>query len=356
MSYSRFDESRRRFLLNAGTGAASLALAPLAGSRAFANERLTVADAGGEITRANDQTLYEPFRKESGVAVTVIAREHEPISQVKALVESKSYIWDVVALTAQQAMTLDAENLLDPLDWNDPHMQELIPAAKRPNWMAHSTYAAVLGYNKTKFGTQGPQSWADFWNVEKFPGRRSLRKHPIETLEMALMADGVPLDKIYPIDMDRAFASLDKIKPHIHVWWTGGAQSTQLLQSGEVDMIPIWSARLQTIIDGGAAAVSVWNQGIYAADGWGIPRGTPRANAARRMIKYFARPDRQAARATMLGNGPSNLKAFDTIPADRATKLPTYPDNLRKMLATNDEWWFANREKAIERFNAWLIT
>ncbi len=347
--------TRRAFLAAAG-GVGSLAAFPISTGWAQTNQRLTVADAGGEITRANETTLYEPFRKESGIAVTVIAREHEPISQVKALVESKSFIWDVVALTAQQAMTLDAEGLLDPLDWNDPHMNELIPAAKAPNWMAHSTYAAVMGYRKDKYGANGPQSWADFWNVQKFPGRRSLRKSPIETLEMALMADGVPIDKIYPIDMDRAFASLDKIKKHIHVWWTGGAQSTQLLQSGEVDMIPIWSARLQTIIDAGAPAVTVWNQGIYAADGWGIPKGTPRAPAARRMIQYFARPDRQAARATLLGNGPSNLKAFDNIPADRAKLLPTFPDNLNKMLANDDGWWFKNREKAIERFNAWLIS
>lgn len=349
MSLGRKVTSRR--LLIAG-GAAAISLPRTAGAQ---RARLTVADAGGEVTRANEQTLYVPFRAETGIDLAVIAREHEPISQVKALVESRSWIWDVVALTAQQALTLDAEGMLEPLDWNDPNMKDLIPAARRPNWMAHAIYAAVLGYRHDKFGAAGPQSWADFWNVERFPGRRALRRHPIETLEIALMADGVPMDKVYPIDMNRAFASLDRIKRHIHVWWTGGAQSTQLLQSGEVVMTPVWNARLQAIIDGGTPAVTVWNQGVYAADGWGIPKGTPRAADAQRLVKFFARPDRQAARAIVLGSAPSNPKALATVPPERARQLPTAPENLSRMLPSDDDWWLANREEAIERFNAWLI-
>ena len=130
------------------------------------------------------------------------------------------------------------------------------------------------------------KTWADFWNVEKFPGRRSLRKNPIDSLEQALMADGVSIDQLYPLDVDRAFKSLDKIKQHVDVWWTGGAQSTQLLQSGEVDLISGWNARLQSAIDGGAPATIVWDQGLYSIEGWAIPKGCPRADAAKQFIKF----------------------------------------------------------------------
>ncbi|MGE0718071.1 MAG: ABC transporter substrate-binding protein [Alphaproteobacteria bacterium] len=351
----RFAISRRGLLAAAGAAGVS-ALAPGSRALAQAGRGLTLSDAGGQITVANNETLYEPFRKETGLRLTVVAREHEPISQVKAMVESKSYVWDVTALTKAQGLAVIQENLLEPLDWSDPHMAELIPAAKHSHWMAHSTYAAVLGYRSDRYGTKPPRSWADFWNVKDFPGRRALRKHPIETLEIALMADGVPIDKIYPIDMKRAFASLDRIKPHIHVWWTGGAQSVQLLQSDEVQMLPIWSARLQQMIDAGGKGATCWNQGIYAADGWGILKGTPRLAEARRLVNFMARPDRQAARATLLGNGPTNPKALDAIPADRARLLPTYPDNLNVMLASDDDWWIANRDEAIERFNAWILS
>ena len=36
------------------------------------------------------------------------------------------------------------------------------------------------------------------------------------------MADGVAPDKLYPLDVDRAFKKLEEIKPNITVWWTSG--------------------------------------------------------------------------------------------------------------------------------------
>lgn len=347
--------SRRQFVKAGGGAFAAIAATGALPGRGLANDTLTVADAGGAITAANDKVLYEPFRQETGIGLNAVAREHEPVSQVKAIVESGSYIWDVCALTKQQALTLDREGLLQPLDWSDPHMQELIPAAKHPNWMAHSVYAAVMGYRKDRFGDNPPRNWAEFWDVEKFPGRRALRKHPIETLEIALMADGVAIDDLYPLDLDRAFASLDRIKPHIHVWWTGGAQSVQLLQSGEIEVQPMWSSRLQTMIDSGAPVATNWNQGIYAVDGWGVLKGTPRAENAVKLVSFFARPDRQTARATMLTNGPTNPNSIDGVPQDRRIYLPTYPANLEVMAASNDDWWIDNREPVIERFNTWIL-
>ncbi|SLN71838.1 ABC transporter substrate-binding protein [Oceanibacterium hippocampi] len=355
MGASKNDLSRRQFVKAGGGALAALASASAFPRRVSAAETLTVADAGGSITTANDKVLYEPFRQETGIDLRAVAREHEPISQVKAMVESNSYVWDVCALTKQQALTLDREGLLEPLDWSDPHMQELIPAAKHPTWMAHSVYASILGYRKETFGENAPQSWADFWNVDKFPGRRALRKHPVETLEIALMADGVPLDKIYPMDLDRAFASLDRIKPHIHVWWTGGAQSVQLLQSGEIELQPMWSSRLQSMIDSGAPVASSWNQGVYAVDGWGVLKGTPRAKNAVKLVSFFARTDRQTARATLLTAGPTNPNAIAGVPEDRRIFLPTYPSNLERMLASDDGWWIDNRDAAIERFNTWIL-
>ena len=353
--FSRKETLSRRDFLRA-TGAAAVAGYGLsASSPSFADEVLTIADAGGTISKANEAVLFEPFRQATGIALKSVVREHEPVSQVKAIVESKAYVWDVCALTKGQALTLDKVGLLEPLDWTDPHMQELVPAAKLPNWMGHSIYAAVMGYRKETFGDNAPKSWADFWNVEKFPGRRALRKHPIETLEIALLADGVEPDKVYPIDVDRAFASLDKIRPHIHVWWTGGAQSVQLLQSGEVDLLPVWSSRLQALIDSGAPVATNWNQGIYAVDGWGVLRGTPRAKDALKLVSFFARPDRQTARATMLTNGTTNPKAVDDVPEDRRKFLPSYPENMKQMIAADDEWWLANRDPVIERFNTWII-
>src|SRR5690606_19362858 len=115
--------------------------------------------------------------------------------------------------------------------------------------------------------------WKDFWDVKRFPGLRAMSNSPINTLEQALLADGVPMNDLYPLDLDRAFKSLDRIKKHVAVWWTGGAQSAHVIQSGEVDMVASWNGRMQAVADGGAPINIVWAEGIYAMEGWGILKG-----------------------------------------------------------------------------------
>ena len=80
--------------------------------------------------------------------------------------------------------------------------------------------------------------------------------------ETLLLADGVPADKLYPLDLDRAFKKLDEIKPHITVWWTSGAQSAQLLNDGEVDMVMAWNGRVSALTKEGAKVAFTYNQGI----------------------------------------------------------------------------------------------
>src|SRR5947209_1489208 len=259
----RYNLGRRSALL----GAASLAAAALTTRRAAAADTLTIADPGGAWGPACDEAFVHPFEKETGASINHIAREHYPTVEIKANVETKAYTWDVVIATEADVLELSPQGLLTPLDWSGEDMGQIMKEAHRPDWMGTDVYASVMGWRTDKYGQKGPQSWADFWDVQKFPGRRAMHKHPIDTLEQALMADGVPMDKLYPIDMDRAFKKLEQIKPHVDVWWTGGAQTTQMLQSGEVDMLPIWNARAQVVIEAGAPAALTWNQGLYAMEG-----------------------------------------------------------------------------------------
>jgi putative spermidine/putrescine transport system substrate-binding protein len=271
-------------------------------------------------------------------------------------VETKTYTWDVVIATDADVAELAPQNLLEPLDWSSEDMKQIMPEAHKPGWLGSDIYATIIAWRTDKYGKNGPQSWADFWDVQKFPGRRAMHKHPIDMLEVALLADGVPKDKIYPIDMDRAFKKLDQIKKHVDVWWTGGAQTTEMLQSGEVDMMPTWNARAQVVIDAGKPVEITWNQGIFALEGWVVPKGCPKAEIGKKFITYCANAKRQAVFASALPYGPTNPKAYDYIPKDRAKYLPTAPDNLKLLMQSSTEWWGANKEKAIERFNAWLLS
>ena len=350
----RYATGRREFLAGAAGGIAAVAGAGLPRAT-FAKETLTVADPGGVWTLAADGAFVKPFEKENGVEINHIARQHYPSVEIKANVEAKAYTWDVVIATDADVFELEPQGLLEPLDWSGDDMAQIMPEAKKPDWMGSDIYATILAWRTDKYGNNGPKSWADFWDVQKFPGRRAMHKHPIDMLEIALLADGVPKDKIYPIDMDRALKKLDQIKPHVAVWWTGGAQTTEMLQSGEVDMLPTWNGRAQAVIDAGGPVAIEWSQGLFALEGWVIPKGDPQTALGKKFIKYCANAKRQAEFVSALPYGPTNPKAYDYIPKERAKFLPTAPENFPKLIQSNNEWWGKNKEKALERFNAWLL-
>lgn len=344
----------RRNLLQ-GAGGFALAASGIVGP-ARAAEQITVADPGGPYGPGYRKAFYDPFEKATGIRIVNVAREAEPTAQFKAIVDTKSYTWDVCTLTLSARDILQKAGLLEPIGLAAADTPGLMKEALTEHWMGVDVYSTVLGFRTDKFKDNPPASWADFWDVARFPGRRALRKNPIDTLEQALLADGVALDKLYPLDLERAFKSLDRIKPHIAVWWTGGAQSSQLIQSGEVDMIALWNARAQAVIDGGAPVGISWNQGLYSIEGWGIPKGCPRADAARQFIRFCAASERQAVFTESLSYGPTNLDAYRNIPEARARTLPTYKQNLERMTIAREDWWSANRSATNERFNAWILT
>lgn len=350
----------RRKVLKTGSGLAAAAVVPLSLMSASATaqvKQIVVSDPGGPYTVAYRKAFYDPFEKTTGIRVVSVARESQPVAQFTAMVQTKNFVWDVTTLTISADIPiLEARGLLEPIGLKASDFPTLMPDAVTANWLGVDVYSTILAYRTDKFGNNGPKTWADFWDVQKFPGRRCLRRNPLDTLEQALMADGVPIDKLYPMDLDRAFRSLDRIKKHISVWWTGGAQSMQLIQSGEVDMISAWNGRAQAAIDGGAPVVIVWNQGLYSIEGWGIPKGTPNAEPAKAFVRFCADAKRQAAFTDDLAYGPTNLKAYDSIAPKRAAILPTAPENIKGMRLASPEWWHANREKATERFNAWLLS
>uniref|UniRef100_E1T5E5 Extracellular solute-binding protein family 1 n=1 Tax=Burkholderia sp. (strain CCGE1003) TaxID=640512 RepID=E1T5E5_BURSG len=349
-----FNPARRRVLHGAGALAVAGAL-PLA---ARAQEKqIVVSDPGGPYTTAYREAFYDPFEKATGIKVVSVARESQPVAQFAAMVQTKNYVWDVTTLTLSADIPyLEAKGLLEPIGLKASDYPDIMPEAITPNWLGVDVYSTVLAYRADRFKDNGPKTWADFWDVKKYPGRRCLRRSPLDTLEQALLADGVPLDKLYPLDVDRAFKSLDRIKPHVNIWWTSGAQAMQAIQSGDVDMISTWNGRAQAAKDAGAPVAIIWNQGLYSIEGWGIPKGTPRAEAAKQFVRFCADAKRQALLTRTLAYGPTNRKAFETIAKERAALLPTAPDNIRDMRLPSPQWWEANRQKVTERFNSWIIS
>jgi putative spermidine/putrescine transport system substrate-binding protein len=335
----------------------ALALPALVTRRSRAGEQITVADPGGPYSPAYRRAFYDPFEAATGIKVIGVNHPPESTAQFRAMVETQSFIWDVSLIAPGHALRLmKPRNDLAPLGVTQAMAKGFMPNMVTPDWLGMDVFATVMAYRTDKFPENGPQSWADFWDTAKFPGRRALYKLPAGTLEAALMADGVAPADLYPMDLDRAFRSLDRIRKHVSVWWSSGAACTQMLQSGEVDMLLIWNARAQTAIDAGAPARIVWNQGLYSSDGWVIPAGSPKADIARQFVRFCLDPARHAMITETLAYGPTNLDCYAHIPPARAPLLPTYAPNLSQIRPVDDVWWTENFQRVSERFEDWLLS
>ena len=355
MEYVAAGVSRRALMKT--TLAASAFAAPTILSRpARAAGQITVADYGGVGGEAARFAFYDPFEKETGIKVISVAHDPDPTTQLRVLVDTKSYVWDVLMLSLTNIAKLGvAENYLEPLNIEAGAGADLIPGMLRPLWLGVSVYAVLMAYRVDKFGANPPKTWADFWNVKDFPGRRALFREPDGLMEQALMADGVAPRDLYPLDIDRAFRSLDRIKKHVNVWWSTGAQITQILQNGEVDVAGTWASRAYAAADSGAPVKLAWSQGTYNVDGFGILRGTPRADLSRQFIRFCIDPKRQAAYSSKVINGPTNTKAYDHLSLERASLLPTSPQNLPGLQLVDSAWWGQNKDRIALRLQEWLL-
>ncbi len=238
----------RRALLGVSFGA----FATLSALPAHADQ-ITFVSQGGAYQKAQTIAILDPSAKKLGITIN---QDSIPDAwpAIKSQVASGKPTWDVVDVPTGYCLRGGEQGLLEKLDFSKLPNGAAMPEAYRSAYsVAYEFYSSVLAYSQKKFSAEAaPNSWADFWDVKKFPGRRALRNHPIATLEAALMADGVAPDKLYPLDVDRAFKKLEEIKPNITVWWTSGAQSAQLLNDGEVDMVMAWNGRVSALTKEGA--------------------------------------------------------------------------------------------------------
>jgi putative spermidine/putrescine transport system substrate-binding protein len=319
-----------------------------------AEGRITFVSQGGAYQEAQTEAILEPVAKELNITIN---QDSSPDAwpAIRTQVATGKPIWDVVDTPAGNCIRGGAQNLIEKLDYSQmPNVASMPDAYKTPYSVAYEFYSSVLAYNKDKFKGQPPNSWADFWNVKKFPGTRALRNHPLGTLEAALLADGVPREKLYPLDVDRAFKKLDEIKPHITVWWTSGGQSAQLLHDGEVDMVMAWNGRVSAVMKEGANVGFTYNDGILQSTHLCILKGAPNRDTAIKFVNAAMGPQVQASLPLKIDYGPGNPAAFDTgkIPKERAEELPSSPQNTAKQVVMDYSWWTSPAGEAAEK--RWL--
>jgi putative spermidine/putrescine transport system substrate-binding protein len=309
--------------------------------------------SGGAVFKALTECYFNAYEKATDNKVMV--EQGANFAKLKAMVKSGNVQWDAAeAVSMDLVIVGEKEGILEPIDYSIIKKDDLISSAIHPYGVGMAFYSTVMAYRIEKYPS-GPKNWKDFWDVKKFPGPRALENNPYNNLEFALMADGVSPDKLYPLDVDRAFRSLDRIKPHVKVWWTSGAQPAQLLTDKEVDMTSAWNGRIYAIVKKGAKVETVWNQAMIQSSAWVVPKGAKNGKLAMELIDYLHDPKRQACFAKIVAYPGPNKKAFEYLDAEFGNSLPTFPKNYEQQVAVNYQWWVENRDKVQERWDTWLL-
>lgn len=341
--------AKRKFL-NCTVAVVALHAAAVLAMPAQADE-ITVVSFGGSYQDAQSKALFQPAAQAMGI--TVREETYSGIADLRLQVNSGAVTWDVVASGSGSAARAGAEGILESLDYSVIDVSNFGEGLYQEHCMGGDVFSTVLAWNTNTFGDDGPQSWADFWDVEKFPGKRAYRNSVAGALEPALMADGVPAGEVYavlstPEGIERALDKIRELKPHIAVWWSSGAQHAQLMVDGEVDMVTGWNGRFDVAAKDGAAVKYTFNQALLDYDCYAIPKGAPNKDVAMRFLAEIAKPEYQAEFTKYITYGPTNTTAYELglIDEDYARQLPSHPENAARQLPINLQWYIENEAAA----------
>lgn len=351
----RLAPSRRAVV--AGLGAATLAAPHVWSGRAHAAQQLAVRTPGGAYDELKRETVYEPFRKATGIEIVPVAAT---VAKLLAMHRSGQMEVDLIDTGDDVLLQLEEAGALMPIDpakFKYTDAADVDATVKRKASIGNFNYAMVMGYHTAAYPKgKEPKSWAEFWDAKAFPGPRTLADMATGSpdLEFALLADGVPMDKLYPLDIDRAFKVLSRIRPAVTKFWDTGALSAQMLADKEVVLASLWSTRIGVAIEKGAPLGIQWNQNAVLGQAYGIPVKGRNPDAALAFIDFSLSPDIQAAWLGPYKAIPVNKKAYKAAASALIDPDTNTPWTVSKGFVRDINWWSANRTKVNGAWTRWL--
>lgn len=311
-------------------------------------EEMVFTSWGGTTQDAQAASWAEPFTEKTGIAVRLDGPTD--YGKLKAMVESGNVDWDVVDVEYDFAIAAAQMGLLEPIDFGVVDRAVIDPRFVTDHAVGSFYYSFVIGFNRDVLDGE-PASWADVFDTSKFPGKRTFYKWSAPgVLEAALLADGVAPDQLYPLDLDRAFAKLDTIKSEV-IWWGGGAESQQLLASGEAPIGSFWNGRIFAIQqEGGNVGIS-WSQNLTAADVLVVPKGARHKDAAMKFLAEATSASGQAQFAESSGYAPINLNSKAEMDPAMVAELPDA--HVDSQIYLDMTYWAEHREEIAKRWYDW---
>ncbi len=341
-------------------------------------DEITVVSWGGAYSASQMNAYIKPYVELTGVEVVNEESSAEAVAKLRAMSEANNVTWDVVDVVASDAIRLcdeglaieiDADRQLAPTPDGNLASEDFGDLLITPCIAPHIVYSTTFGYRSDveEWGGKTPNSVCAVFDTEKFPGRRSLEKRPINNFEWALLCDGIPKDDIYDVlstreGVDRALAKLETIKDEV-IWWSAGAETPQLLADGEVVMGSTYNGRLFSVIEEqGQPVAMLWDAQVFDFGGWIIPAGLPRKrlNRSLHFVRFATDTQRLADQAKYISYGPARKSSAPLVGKhaelgiDMGPHMPTGPKNVENAFLYNYEWWADHRDDLDQRFQAWL--
>ena len=348
---ARGEISRRQFTQLSALVLAGTPLLLRSGDAFAQAKELVLVNWGGDAITAYDAAYGQPFTEETGIVVKMDGSGPTE-GAIEAQAKSGKPTWDLVDVDPFSAITLGAKGMLEPIDYAIVDKSKMRPGFGWDHAASTYFFSYVIAYDSEKYGDTAPTGMKDFFDVEKFPGKRSLYKWGVSSWEAALLADGVAPADLYPLDMKRAHDKIAAFKDNVVAYWGGGAESQSVLLNEEASMAIVWSTRASLIEqDSGGSIKFIWDQGLISPGALAVLKGNPGGKeAAMKFIASAQDPEKQLVMFDKLGQGPANPAADALIPDDKKNFNPVDPANMAKQITLDMEWYAANYGPALDEY------
>jgi len=349
--------TRRRLMAGAAApfGAALLSSCG-AGAGNDANT-IGLAASGGMYNDVLRRIWTDDFSKQTGVKVNLSPATSLALAKLQTVTDHPQ--WDLFELTGPQYELAVRQDLLLPIDTAIVDVKSIPAQYVKPYGIMYAVFNSCIAWDRKQVAdARQPSGWADVWDTKALPGKRSL--DPVNggagVMEIALLADGVPPDKLYPLDIDRAFRSLDKLGQQNIIWSNSIEETVQRLVSSEVALASTWPFRILQADQGGANIGFNFNQCMVEGEYLCVVKTTRNPKAAFKLIDWIiSNPNACAEFSRVTHYGTPNLASLKLLPPRDAALVPTNPAVAEKLFPADDVWWSQNLEQVVTRFKKWQL-
>lgn len=302
---------------------------------------LTFAGDGGSTQDGMMSAWFDPFAATSGATFNQDAPQ--TMAKIESQVDSGNIQWDFVSSYGDQ-IERECGVLFEKLDMSKLDVSEIPESIPLLDCGVPSiVYGVAITYNTEIFGEDGPETWNDFFDVDKFPGNRTVYNGDgnidAPVVQGAAIAAG--WDPSTPFTAEWANKGLDKLQEIADsiVFYNTGASAQQLLESGEVVMGAVWTGRILAAEKNGAPLATNWIDWISVIDYFAIVKSTENLEAAYYAINYALGAEQQAGFTEATGYSPANVNSKPKIDELTEAYLVTAPDKADTTVPVATEFW-----------------